>query len=235
MEGHVRLLCGAERVPHAGRTNEQGPVTERDRRTGREQRDSGRRRSRAFERRCLRTSGTITAPILRSHVVSSSKPTRCSPTLRMARMRSTGSCARTPPLPSLVVARCLVPFSVWLFVPAVPRLPAHNCICIMDKGGRPCGKSAATLKRDREAEEKANPETRQRRMEDENFRRINFFAGHTRATVSAGVDTVNTSGDMQESRAPAGVKKDLPPYRHREENRLYWHQKITTFVCACVL
>jgi len=128
-----------------------------------------------------------------------------------------------------------VPFSVWLFVPAVPRLPAHNCICIMDKGGRPCGKSAATLKRDREAEEKANPETRQRRMEDESFRRINFFAGHTRATVSAGVDTVNTPGDMQESRAPAGVKEDLPPYRHREENRLYLHQKITTFVCACVL
>jgi hypothetical protein len=42
-----------------------------------------------------------------------------------------------------------VPFSVWLFVPAVPRLPTHNCICIMDKGGRPCGKSAATLKRER--------------------------------------------------------------------------------------
>jgi len=35
----------------------------------------------------------------------------------------------------------------------------------MDKGGRPCGKSAATLKREREAEEKANPETRQRRMD----------------------------------------------------------------------
>jgi hypothetical protein len=93
----------------------------------------------------------------------------------------------------------------------------------MDKGGRPCGKSAATLKRDREAEEKANPETRQRRMEDESFRRMNFFAGHTRATVSAGADTVNTPGDMQESRAPAGVKEDLPPYRHREENRLYLH------------
>ena len=78
-------------------------------------------------------------------------------------------------------------------------------------------------KREREAEEKANPETRQRRMEDESFRRMNFFAGHTRATVSAGADTVNTPGDMQESRAPAGVKEDLPPYRHREENRLYLH------------
>jgi hypothetical protein len=42
-----------------------------------------------------------------------------------------------------------VPFSVCLFVPAVPRLPAHNCMCIMDKSGRPCGKSAATLKRER--------------------------------------------------------------------------------------
>jgi hypothetical protein len=28
----------------------------------------------------------------------------------------------------------------------------------MDKGGRPCGKSVAMLKREREAEEKANPE-----------------------------------------------------------------------------
>ncbi len=116
----------------------------------------------------------------------------------------------------------------------VPRLPVHNYIYIMDKGGRPCGKSAATLKRDRESEEKANPETRQRRMEDETFRRMNFLAGHTRATVSAGADTVNTPGDMQESRAPAGVKEDLPPYRHREENMLYLHQKITTFVCVCL-
>ena len=96
-----------------------------------------------------------------------------------------------------------MPFSVWLFVSAVPRLPVHNFICIMDKGGRPCGKSAATLKREREAEEKANPETRQRRMEDESFRRMNFFAGHTRATVSAGADTVKTPRDMQEPRAPA--------------------------------
>jgi hypothetical protein len=37
----------------------------------------------------------------------------------------------------------------------------------MDKGGRPSGKSAATMKREREAEEKANPETRQRNMEDD--------------------------------------------------------------------
>ncbi len=78
----------------------------------------------------------------------------------------------------------------------VPRLPAHNCICLMDKGDRPCGKSAATLKREREEEEKTNPETRQRRMEDESFRRMNFFAGHTCATVSSTSDTVNTPGDM---------------------------------------
>ena len=93
----------------------------------------------------------------------------------------------------------------------------------MDKDDRPCGKSAATLKREREAEEKANPETRQRRMEDESLRRMNFFAGHTRATVSAGADTVKTPRDMQEPRAPASVNEDLPPYRHREENRLYLH------------
>jgi hypothetical protein len=116
-----------------------------------------------------------------------------------------------------------VPFSVWLFVPAVPRLPEHHCICIMDKGDRPCGKSAATLKRDRETEEKANPETRQRRMEDESFRTMNFFTGHTSVTVSEEADTVNTPGDMQESRAPACFKEDLPSYRHRKENRLYLH------------
>jgi hypothetical protein len=95
----------------------------------------------------------------------------------------------------------------------------------MDKGGRPCGKSAATLKREREAEEKANPEVRKRRMEDDTFRRINFFAGHVRATVSAPADTVHTAGDMQVARAPVGVKEDLPEYRHREERRLYLHQK----------
>ena len=48
----------------------------------------------------------------------------------------------------------------------------------MDKTGRPCGKSDSTMKREFESEEKSNPETRQRRMEDETFRRINFFTGH---------------------------------------------------------
>ena len=80
----------------------------------------------------------------------------------------------------------------------------------MAKGGRPCGKSAATLKRVREAEEKANPETRQRRMEDERFRRMNFFTGHTCATVSAGADTVNTTGDMEESRAQTKSCENYP-------------------------
>jgi hypothetical protein len=47
-----------------------------------------------------------------------------------------------------------------LFVTTVPRLPANNCIRIMDKGGRPCGKSAGTRKRELEVVEKTNPETR---------------------------------------------------------------------------
>ena len=126
-----------------------------------------------------------------------------------------------------------MPFAVWLFVPAVPRLPAHNCICIMDKGGRPCGKSAATLKRERETEEKANPETRQRRMEDETFRRMNFFAGHTRATVSAGADTVCAT--VLDS-APVLVHEHLPPDLHdRLEDRLGWDHKSTKYVCLRVL
>ncbi len=116
-------------------------------------------------------------------------------------------------------------FSVCLFVSVVPRLPDHNCICIMDKGDRPFGKSVVTQKREREAEEKANPKVRKRRMEDDTFRRINFFTGHVRATVSAPSDTVNTVGDMQESRTPVGFKEDLPEYRHREEHRLYLHRK----------
>ena len=59
--------------------------------------------------------------------------------------------------PSLSPSLSLVTFSVWLFVPEVPRLPAGNCICIMDKGGRPRGKTPATMNRDREVDEKANP------------------------------------------------------------------------------
>jgi hypothetical protein len=89
----------------------------------------------------------------------------------------------------------------------------------MDKGGRPCGKSAATLKRERETEEKANPETRQRRMEDETFRRMNFFAGHTRATVSAGADTVC-----------AAVLDSAPVLV-----RLGWDHRSTKYVCLRVL
>ena len=53
----------------------------------------------------------------------------------------------------------------------------------MHKGGRPCGKSAATLNREREQEEKANPEKRQRRLEDDDCKKINFFAGHTPGTL----------------------------------------------------
>jgi hypothetical protein len=64
----------------------------------------------------------------------------------------------------------------------------------MHKGGRPCGKSAATLNREREQEQKANPEKRQRRLEDDDCKKINFFAGHTRATVSAGARATASAG-----------------------------------------
>ena len=37
---------------------------------------------------------------------------------------------------------------------------ADNCNCNMQKGGRPCDKSAATMNRDREKKEKANPSAR---------------------------------------------------------------------------
>ena len=133
-----------------------------------------------------------------------------------------------------------MPFSVWLFVSAVPRLPAHNCICIMDKGGRPCGKSAATLKRERETEEKANPETRQRRMEDESFRRMNFFAVHTRATVSAGARATASAGAdtvcaaVLDSEAVL-VHESLPDPDDRLEDRLGLDHKSTKFLCLCVL
>ena len=67
----------------------------------------------------------------------------------------------------------------------------------MNKGDRPCVKSAATLNREREQEEKANPEKRQRRLEDDDCKKINFFAGHTRATVSAGARA--TAGNFRNS------------------------------------
>ena len=122
----------------------------------------------------------------------------------------------------------LVPFSVCLFVPTVPRLPTHNCICIMNKGDRPCGKSDVTLKRERETEEKANPETRQRRMEYDTF-----FSGHTCATVSVGADTVCAS--VLDS-VPVLVHEHLPPDLHdRLEDRLGWDHKSTKFVCLRVL
>jgi hypothetical protein len=50
------------------------------------------------------------------------------------------------------------------------------------------------LNREREQEEKANPEKRQRRLEDDDCKKINFFAGHTRATVSAGARATASAG-----------------------------------------
>ena len=88
------------------------------------------------------------------------------------------------------------------------------------------------LKREREAEEKANPETRQRRMEDESFRRMNFFAGHTRATVSAGADTVCAA--VLDSEAVL-VHESLPDPDDRLEDRLGLDHKSTKFLCLRVL
>ena len=86
--------------------------------------------------------------------------------------------------PSLTPSLSLVTFSVCRFVPEVPRLPTDNCICIMDKGGRPCDKTPVTMNRDHETDEKSNPEKRQKRTEDENCKRINFLGGHACTTVS---------------------------------------------------
>ena len=72
-------------------------------------------------------------------------------------------------------------------------VPTDNCICIMHKGGRPCGRSAATFNRERDKEEKANPEKRQRRLEEDDYKKTNFFAGHTPATLSPGADTVSAT------------------------------------------
>ena len=102
----------------------------------------------------------------------------------------------------------------------------------MHKGGRPCGKSATTLNREREHEEKANPEKRQRRLEDDDCKKINFFAGHTRATVSAGADTVCAA--VLDSQAVL-VHESLPDPDDRLEDRLGLDHKSTKFLCLRVL
>jgi hypothetical protein len=102
----------------------------------------------------------------------------------------------------------------------------------MQKGGRPSGKSAATMNRERDKEEKADPEKRQRRMEDDDCKKTNFFAGHTRATVSAGADTVRAA--VLDSVAVL-VHETLPDIADRLENRLSLDQKSPKFVCVGVL
>ena len=103
-------------------------------------------------------------------------------------------------------------------------VPADNCICIMHKGGRPCDKSAVTMNREREEEEQANPEKKQRRIEDDNCKKINFFAGHTRATVSAGADIV--------TRSSVGVHESLMDIVDRLEDRFWFgFEKYDVFVC----
>ena len=100
----------------------------------------------------------------------------------------------------------------------------------MHKGGRPCGKSAATMNWEREQEEKANPEKRQRRIQDDDYKKINFFGGHTRTTVSAD----NVSAVILDS-ATVLVHESLSDISDRLEDRLCLEQKRTKFVCLSVL
>ena len=102
----------------------------------------------------------------------------------------------------------------------------------MHKGGRPCGRSAATLNRERDKEEKSNPEKMQRRLEEDEYKKTNFFAGHTPATLSPGADTV--SATVLDSEAVL-VHESLPHYDDRLEDRLCCCQKSTKFVCGGVL
>jgi hypothetical protein len=119
-------------------------------------------------------------------------------------------------------------------VPQVPR-SADNYICIIHKGDRPSDKSAATLQ-----EEKANPEKRQRRLEDNDCKKINFFTGHTRATVSpgtsatvsAGADTVCVVVLVSED---VLVHESLSDPDDRLEDRLGLDHKSMKFLCLSVL
>ena len=49
------------------------------------------------------------------------------------------------------------------------------------------------MNREHKEEEQTNPEKRQRRMQHDDCKKINFFTGHTCPTVSAGSDTVSAS------------------------------------------
>jgi len=107
----------------------------------------------------------------------------------------------------------------------------------MHKGGRPCGKSAVTLNRERDQEEKSNPEKSQRRLD---CKKINFFSGHTRATVSAGARATASAGAdtvcavVLDSEAVL-VHESLPDPDDRLEDRLGLDHKSTKFLCLSVL
>jgi hypothetical protein len=74
--------------------------------------------------------------------------------------------------------------------------------------------------------EKADPEKRQRRMEDDDCKKINFFEGHTRATVSDPADTV---GAAVLDSVSVLVHETLSDIANRLENRLSLDQKSTWF------
>ena len=76
--------------------------------------------------------------------------------------------------PSLPPSLRLMMYDVWLFGPEVPPFPVDECICITDRVGRPSGKSAATMNRERQTEEEANPDKRQKRTENEKVEILAF-------------------------------------------------------------
>ena len=83
-----------------------------------------------------------------------------------------------------------------------------------------------------EKEEESNPEKSQRRMQDDDCKKINVFIGHTSATVSAGAHTI--SAVVLDS-VVVLVHESLPDFTDRVEDRLCLDQKSTKFVCLSVL
>ena len=88
------------------------------------------------------------------------------------------------------------------------------------------------MNREREQEEKTKPEKRQRRVQDDSCKKINFFAGYTCATVSEGADTVSAA--VRDSVAVL-VHESLSDIADRLEDSLCLEQKSTKFVCLRVL
>jgi hypothetical protein len=48
----------------------------------------------------------------------------------------------------------------------------------MHRGGRPSGKTAATITKERQTEEAASPQKYQKRLEEDKYKKFNFFSPH---------------------------------------------------------